>query len=134
MLISRSFVLFIAVGALSAGINIGARIVFNLFVPFALAIILAFAVGLTTAFVLNKIIVFQSTGGSIATQYVRFALVNLVALFQVWIVSMSLARILFPSIGFSFHPDTIAHLIGVASPALTSYWAHREFSFSVARK
>jgi putative flippase GtrA len=133
-LISRSFALFIAIGTFSAGVNVGARIVFNRLVPFAFAIILAFLVALTTAFVLNKIIIFHSTGGSVVRQYVKFALVNLVALIQVWIVSMCLARILFPSIGVSFHAETIAHLIGVMSPVVTSYFAHRKFSFRPAPK
>ncbi|MFN4018844.1 MAG: GtrA family protein, partial [Reyranella sp.] len=60
----------------------------------------------------------------------RFVLVNMLALVQVWIVSVGLARWLFPASGFTFHADTVAHVIGVLFPVLTSYVGHKRFSFA----
>jgi putative flippase GtrA len=62
----------------------------------------------------------------------RFALVNLVAATQVWLVTISLYDWLFPRIGFAWHAGSVAHGIGVASPVLTSYLGHRFFTFRKA--
>jgi putative flippase GtrA len=67
---------------------------------------------------------------AVASEYTRFALVNLAAVAQVWIVSVGLARLAFPAIGFTWHAETVAHVIGVAIPVFTSYLGHKHFSFA----
>jgi hypothetical protein len=67
-------------------------------------------------------------------EYARFALANAVAFAQVWLVSVGLARLVFPAIGFRRHADTVAHLIGLASPVWTSYLGHKHFSFRAERR
>ena len=57
-------------------------------------------------------------------------IINLVALAQVWVVSVGLARLLFPAIGFGWHAETVAHVTGVAVPVFTSYFGHKHFSFA----
>lgn len=126
---SRNFILFLAIGGLAAAVNVVARILFNYVVPFEIAIVLAFPVALTVAFALNRKYVFHAEHGKSATQYARFLFVNLVALVQVWLVSVGLSQWLFPTLGFTWHPETVAHAIGVASPIVTSYLAHKHFSF-----
>ncbi len=71
--------------------------------------------------------------GRASRQTLRFALVNLVALAQVWVVGVGLARIVFPKIGFVWHAELVAHIIAVLSPVLTSYFAHKHFSFAPER-
>ena len=39
------------------------------------------------------------------------------------------ARVVFPSAHFDWHADDLAHVIGVASPILLSYYLHKHFSF-----
>jgi putative flippase GtrA len=121
--------LFVAVGSAAAVINVVARIVFNLFTSFDVAIVLAFFAAMTLAFFLNRSFVFQSARGNLAGQYLRFFIVNLTALGQVWLVSVSLAYWVFPSLSFNWHPQTMAHVLGVVSPIGTSYFAHQYFSF-----
>jgi putative flippase GtrA len=123
------FVLFILVGGIAGAANIGARLVFNNVLPYEWAVLLAFPVGLFVAFVLNRTLVFRHSNRSIMSSSWRFVLVNVVALLQVWLISVGLARILFPWIGFVFHAELVAHAIGVASPAMTSFLAHKHFSF-----
>ena len=53
---------------------------------------LAYLVGMTIAYLLNRLFVFERSGRAVADEYVRFGIVNLVALAQVWIVSVGLAR------------------------------------------
>ena len=126
------FALFLCAGGTAAAVNIASRIVINWFVSYEVAILAAYLCGMTTAYVLNKLVVFRSQDREIAHEYLRFALVNLVAVVQVWCVSVGLARLLFPAIGFDWHAETVAHVIGVASPVYTSYLGHKHFSFGKA--
>jgi len=127
--INSQFLLFALVGGFAALVNIGVRLVFNLVVPFAVAVTLAYPVALTTAFLLNRRFVFAGGGGTAVHQYAKFWLVNLVALVQVLAVSLLLARVLFPWVGFTWHADTVAHVVGVLSPVLTSFVLHRNYTF-----
>ena len=127
---SWTFVKFLAVGGIAAAVNVASRVLFSLVMSFDLAVVCAFLCGLTTGFALNRRYVFQAAGaGTIAEQGARFALVNLLALVQVWGISVGLARFVFPWLDFSWHAETIAHAIGVVSPVVTSYFAHKHFSF-----
>lgn len=130
MILTSPLVRFVLIGGLSAVINVGARIAFNLVVSYELAIVLAFPIALTVAFALNRRYVFEAGFGNRLKQYLRFTIVNLIALLQVWLVSIGLARWLFPMIALSWHGETIAHAIGVLSPVVTSYTAHKYFTFS----
>jgi len=125
----REFVLFVVAGGLAALVNVAARVLFDLATSYDVAIVLAYLVGMTTAFVLNRLMVFTQAQGSTAGQFVRFGLVNVLAVLQVWGVSVALARGLFPAIGFEWHARTVAHLIGVISPIGVSYLLHKHFSF-----
>jgi putative flippase GtrA len=98
--------------------------------PYELAIVAAYICGMTVAYLLNKRFVFEASGRGVRSEYLRFTLVNLLAVAQVWVVSVGLARLVFPSIGFTWHADTVAHVIGVIVPVFTSYLGHRHFSFA----
>jgi len=126
------FLLFLLVGGTAAGVNIASRIVLNFLMPYEVAIIVAYLCGMTTAYLLNKAFVFKRSGRRASSEYVRFALVNLAAATQVWAVSVGLARFVFPLVGFAWHAETVAHVIGVMVPAYTSYLGHKYFSFAPA--
>lgn len=120
---------FIAVGGFAALVNVLCRIIFDGVMPFDMAVVLAYIMGMATAYLMNRALVFQSPGAISARQIMRFTLVNLLALVVVWAVSVGLFRIVFPWIGFSWHAETVAHAIGVASPVLSSYALHRNYTF-----
>ncbi len=128
--LQRQFVSFLIMGGIAALVNIGARVVLNLFMRFEIAVIVAYLCGMTTAYVLARYFVFERSGRSMHDEYVRFTLVNLVAVIQVWVVSVGLAEIVFPRVGLTWHFYTVAHLIGVAVPVFTSYLGHKHFSFA----
>ena len=98
--------------------------------PYEAAIVIAYVCGMTTAYALNKLFVFAPSGRAVHDEYLRFTIVNMVALAQVWIVSVGLALLYLPLVGFTWHAETIAHIIGVAVPTITSYFGHRHFSFA----
>jgi putative flippase GtrA len=126
----RQFFSFVITGGIAALVNLGTRIVFNLAMPFELAVIMAYLCGMTTAYVLARQFVFERSGRALHQEYTRFAVVNLIAIVQVWIVSVGLAEIVFPRIGFVWHSYTLAHLVGVIVPVFTSYIGHKHFSFA----
>ena len=126
------FALFLLTGGIAAGVNIVTRMGLEYFVSYEVAVGLAYLVGMVTAFILARVFVFKPVGGGAHGQFVRFALVNGVAFAQVWIVSVGLAEIVFPAAGFTWHAETVAHIIGVLSPVVTSYVLHKRFSFRTA--
>ena len=123
------FVRFIIIGAVAAAVNVGARAALNQYVAFEWAIVLAFPIALTFAFIANRRWVFTSEIPAWYVSYWRFLLVNLAALVQVWVISVGLARLVFPTIGLTWHAELIAHTVGVLSPVITSYYAHKHYSF-----
>ncbi len=126
------FALFLVTGGIAAAVNIVTRILLERFVGYETAIGLAYLAGMVTAFILARVFVFKPTGGGAHGQFVRFALVNAVAFAQVWVISVGLARIVFPAAGFTWRAETVAHVIGVLSPVVTSYILHKRFSFRTA--
>lgn len=129
---SAQFVKFLITGGIAAFVNVASRYVLNRVVQFEVAVALAYLVGMTTAYVLTRNFVFEDSGRAVATEFRRFATVNLFGLVVVWIVSVGLARLVFPAIGFVWHADDVAHLIGVLAPAVTSYLGHKHYTFGRA--
>ena len=123
------FIQFLLVGGVAALINFISRIFINEFVSYRVAVVLAYLIGMLTAFILSKIYVFEKSGRHHLHELRDFTLVNILAVIQVWLISVGLAEYFFPWIGFNFFAPEIAHLIGLAVPAVTSYFGHKYFSF-----
>ena len=122
------FLTFVATGGIAAGVNVLARIGFERVMSYEAAVVPAYLVGMATAFVLARLLVFEASG-TVGGQAARFAMVNALAFAQVWVVSVGLARLLLPALGFGWHAELVAHLVGVASPVVSSYFLHKHFSF-----
>lgn len=123
------FARFVAVGGFAALVNLASRAALSLALPYEAAVALAYLVGMTTAFLLARRHVFAHSGRRAREEYLRFALVNAVALVQVWLVSVGLLRFGLPAIGWTWQAELVAHAAGVASPIVTSYLGHRHFTF-----
>lgn len=128
--VNNRFARFFFVGIVAAAVNIFSRVLISYFVRFEYAVALAFPIALTCAFVMSRLFVFEASTRPVWEQYLRFWLVNLVALIQVWLISVGLTYWFFPAIGWTFHAELLAHTIAVCSPVLTSYYAHKVFTFS----
>ena len=127
---SREFITFVVAGAIAAAINWLSNVLLLFVMPLEWSVVVAYLIGMTTAYTLNRIFVFKLSGRHVHEEYVRFAIVNVIALAQVWLVTMGLARLLLPAIGWTFYPAELAHAVGVASPIVTSYLGHRYFTFA----
>lgn len=133
-LASRRFGNFLLVGGVAAIMNVASRLLFSAWIGYEAAIVAAFFVGLTTAFIGNRLFVFSDTRASgprrIALEFLRFFLVNIFGLAQTLLVSLLLLRLAFPLIGFEGAPAALfAHMIGVAFPVIINFFWHRSFTF-----
>ncbi|WP_339744303.1 GtrA family protein [uncultured Maricaulis sp.] len=127
---SREFVTFVVAGGVAAAVNWLSRIALSSVMTLELSVVIAYLIGMVTAYALNRLFVFAASGRTVSDESVRFTLVNIVALAQVWLVTIGLVRFILPAIGWDWHAASIAHAVGVASPILTSYLGHRHFTFS----
>ena len=132
-MISRRFAGFLVASGIAAGVNFASRFAFDVFAPYAVAIVLAYGVGMATAFVLNRRFVFTDAGRPLHHQAGWFVAVNVAAVLQTLAVSLLLARWALPAIGWTWEPEAVAHAVGIAVPAVTSYFGHRHLSFAPER-
>jgi len=126
---SQQFISFLFAGGFAAVVNFGSRFIYNEFMSFGNAVILAYITGMITAFVLTKQFVFEKSSHSSKKEFFYFTLVNIVAIVQTYIISVGLVSYIFPSIGFNFHSEVIAHAIGIVFPVFTSFFGHKYLSF-----
>lgn len=123
------FARFLGVGGIAALANLLARYIFDFVMPFELAVVLAYLVGMVIGFALFQKMLFG--GGGIETRrVVRFVWVNIFGATLAWAVSSIMARQILPALGWSWRPYEIAHLCGVAAPAITSFFLHKHYTFA----
>lgn len=127
------FFRFLLTSGVAAGVNVLARFLLEFAMSYPMAVAVAYLFGMLTAFVLARHFVFAAGSGSVRGQLLRFTLVNAISFAQVWLISVGLAELLFPALRFTWHAETTAHVIGVGSPAVTSYLLHQHFSFREAQ-
>jgi putative flippase GtrA len=121
--------LFLVAGGIAAAVNFLSRIALNWWMPYAAAIVVAYVLGMVTAFVCNRLFVFTTANNRLHHQMFWFVVVNIAAVLQTLIISLLLAEVAFPRLGFQWHPETVAHAIGVLVPVVTSYIGHKHLSF-----
>lgn len=126
---TRQFLKFLIAGGIAAVTNFGSRIALSQWMHYVPAIIVAYLIGMVTAFMLNRVFVFEGHTNSLRNQAGWFTLVNLAAVLQTLVISVALARYVFPALGLLEHTETIAHAIGVMVPVMTSYIGHKYLSF-----
>ncbi|MCM2131861.1 GtrA family protein [Larsenimonas rhizosphaerae] len=116
-------------GGIAALANFGSRVIYNQWMDFSSAIILAYMTGMVTAFVLAKIFVFRESTRKLHQSVLFFVLVNMVAVLQTWMISMLLFNAVLPWMGIEQYAREIAHGTGVLVPVFTSYLGHKHLSF-----
>jgi len=127
--IQSQFVMFLIVGGAAAVVNFVSRIVVSRWLAYAPAVTVAFGFGMLTAFVLNRLFVFKGSTQAVHHQAAWFVLINLAGLAQTLIISVFLAHHAFPWAGFHWHAESVAHMIGIAFPIVSSYFGHKYLSF-----
>ena len=67
-----------------ASLALGSRYLLNQYMSFEAAVAVAYLFGVVTAYLLARLFVFQKSGHKIATEFRRFAVVNIISLAVVW--------------------------------------------------
>ena len=123
------YVWFVFVAGLSVPVNLLARVLFSSVVHYEVAVVLSHLVGMLTAYVLTRALVFDASGRSRRSEMARFLVVNVVSLAITWSVSVGLLRLVFPAFPGLWQPGLVAHAIGLACASVSSYVGHRHYSF-----
>ena len=123
------FARFLGIGGIAALANLCSRYLFNYVMPFEVAVVLAYMVGMLIGYVLFQRMLFG--GGDIeARRVMRFIWVNMFGATLAWAGSSIMARQILPALGLTWHPYELAHLCGVAAPAITSFFLHKYYTFA----
>lgn len=123
------FIRFVATGSIAAISNLIARYLLDFFLVFEVAVVLAYIVGMVVAFILFQKVIFGDPQTPLSRRIFRFCVVNALGAFLALAVSSAMARIVLPAAGWTFHPAELAHFVGVAVPAFTSYFLHKHYTF-----
>lgn len=126
---SRQFVAFLVTGGLAALVNFGSRILLTPWLGFGTSVVVAYLIGMATAFLLARAFVFTESKQSMRRSALFFVAVNALAVLQTWGISMLLAYWALPALGVQTFVNEIAHAVGVVVPVFTSYLGHKHLSF-----
>mgnify|MGYP000035299359 CR=1 FL=1 len=124
---------FLVVGSLAAAVNWIARIALSAaFAPalsFEMAVLIAYAIGMTSGFLLYRAYVFPESDLAVAVQIRRFIVVNLASAAEVWVIAVLLVGPLAQATGHEPLAEALAHGVAIACGAATSYLGHRLLTF-----
>lgn len=102
-------------------------------IGYAVSISLAFLVGMTVSFVLNRQFTYAPSGRAPLQELADFLMVSLVGLLLTTSVALLLIRssrdVMLIVLPTALLPETIAHLCAVAVTAVYSFLAHKHISF-----
>ena len=121
---------FVLVGLMSTACNLGSRYVFQVFAGYEVALAVANVVGVLSAFLMNRWFVFKPGDATVWAELSKFTLINVAGIVVSWMVSVLLFRQVLPALGFGWHPDLVAHAIGISVPVIPNYFAHRYWTFA----
>jgi putative flippase GtrA len=126
---SPQFARFLVVGGVALLCHWLSRFVFNWFVDYAVAIVLAYLVGMLVAFVLNKIYVFPYSERSLNFEIFFFFLVNVAAFPAVWVVAYLLGEWVLINYMPRQPALALAHGLAITLPVFANYALHKLVTF-----
>jgi putative flippase GtrA len=132
--LSPQFGKFLLVGGLAAFLQWASRFVFDIWMDFSLAVLAAYAVGLSSAYVLNAIFVFPDSQKSRRAEIAWFAGVNLAALPVVWGISMLFGAVLLPHVMGRELAKALGNAVGILSPVAINFLLHKRFTFQAGAR
>lgn len=109
--------------------NLGSRFAFSKYLSYTASVVLAYMVGMTIAFLLMRLFVFDRSRQSLPRQMSYFVAVNVVGLFVTVGTSVMVSRL-----AHSLTPDRtidemVGHFVGVCAPVMLSFFAHKYVTF-----
>ncbi|WP_109314943.1 GtrA family protein [Pseudovibrio ascidiaceicola] len=130
----RQIVRFLFAGGFAAFVNWLLRIALSVFMPFWLAVLLAYFIGMSVGYTLYKHFVFVGAQKpeSVKRQILIFLGVNLFSAFIVLALSVGLNAMLMTTLPL-FIAQALAHGVAIAVGAVTNYLGHKVITFRQTR-
>ena len=126
--LTKQFLGFLAVGVVAALLHWLARLLLSVWLPFSWAVIIAYAIGMLVAFLLNSFFVFPKSRKERHKQVRDFVFVNLSFMPLVWLTSIHVNNWL-RDIGIMRYSEEIAHAIAIPLPMLATFLIYKFFTF-----
>ena len=120
---------FLVAGALAALVNWLARFPLDLVMPFAAAVVVATAVGMTCGFLLYRAWVFPGSDRSLMVQIRDFVLVNLIGIAVMVAAAIVLRSLLLAAAVPEIVAAAAAHAVGIGMGAAANFLGHRHITF-----
>jgi putative flippase GtrA len=130
--VSKQFLNFLFAGGLAAASNFVSRVLFSLWLTYSNAIIVAYVIGMLTAFIINSIYVFSKSDRNKFIQLRDFIIINMTFLPLVWLVSIKL-NVWLIDLGVKNYSEEIAHFIALVLPMLTTFLIYKYYIFKESR-
>jgi putative flippase GtrA len=125
---TRQFVGFVAAGGTAALLHWLARIALSHWLPFSMAVAVAYVFGMAVAFGLNSFFVFKRSTRPRARQALDFAIINLASFPVVWLASIGLEHAL-RTMGMVRYTEALAHAIAISLPMLATFLVYKFYAF-----
>jgi putative flippase GtrA len=126
---SSQFLLFLLCGGTALVINFLSRIALSFFIPYVAAILVAYGIGMLTAFLLSKRFVFPRSGNSMRREVMLFVVVNLAWLPIIWLASIWLGEHVFAHILRPAYAEALGHGVAITLPTLINFAFHKFLTF-----
>jgi len=120
---------FLVVGAAAALINWVARFPLEMFMPFAMAVLGALAIGMVCGFLLYDGWVFPGSARPLAQKIRTFIAVNLLSQTVMFVTAIGIRELALLAGVPDLPAGAGAHLLGIATGALFSFFGHRSVTF-----
>jgi putative flippase GtrA len=128
---TTQFLRFLIVGITAAALHWLARYWLNIWLSFPIAVALAYSVGITIAFELNRRFVFPISTRPIIKQARDFILINAAFFPIVWLAAMGFKSLLH-NFGINLYVayiDGIAHALALAVPMFITFLIYKFIAF-----
>lgn len=129
---TAQFLRFTIVGSVAAGLNWYARFLLNPYMNFSAAVVLAYCVGVISAFALNRVFVFPNAAQPMIKQVTYFVAINLAFFPVVWGAAMLLSSYILPGLGVVSYKEGIGHAIAIAIPVFVTFLFHKFKTFGAS--
>lgn len=126
--LSVQFLRFLCAGGIAALANWLSRMVLSQWLSFEWAVALAYGVGMTVAFLLNRVLVFPHSDRPVHQQLRDFVLVNLGSFPVVWACAIVFEAGLRQA-GLRVYTEPIAHGIAIAMPMFAAFLIYKFVAF-----
>lgn len=127
--LTRQFLTFIGVGVTAALANWCTRYALSQELNYSLSVLLAYLVGISVAFLLNRRFVFPGSPRPIAAQAREFLLINVAFMPVVWVSALGFRYVL-RHMELESIADGLAHALSLAVPAFGTFLLYKFFTFA----